>query len=111
MCTGLHKLKYHCNISCIGGVRENYFPQPQPLFGMMVNLLKKTKSLFTTMLYHSNLFPPFLQIYQEGMVQGSKESGSLDDLNRRACNAERIRDETLLKLETTESNMRRLEMT
>ncbi len=44
------------------------------------------------------------------MVQGSKEAVAYEDLNRRACNAERSRDEALVKLDSTLNELRRTQM-
>ena len=54
------------------------------------------------------LFP--CQIYQEGLTQGSKESGTIDDLNRRACHAERLRDEAMVKIDSINAQLRRLDI-
>lgn len=56
-------------------------------------------------------FDSSFQIYQEGMAQGSKDTNAYDKLNRRACNAERLRDEAKVKLDQAEQEMRRMEMT
>ena len=53
----------------------------------------------------------YVQIYQEGMAQGTKDSKTCDELNRRACTAERLRDEAKMKLDAAENEMKRLEMT
>ena len=50
------------------------------------------------------------RLYQEGLQSGAKDSSAYDDLNRRACNAERTRDEALVKLDTMANEMRRTEM-
>lgn len=50
-------------------------------------------------------------LYKEGIVQGTKESNSYNELNSRACEAERLRDEATIKMEQMEAQMRRLEMT
>ena len=50
------------------------------------------------------------KIYQEGLVQGTRDSGTYEELNRRACQAERQRDEVLIKLESINSNMKRTDM-
>ena len=51
------------------------------------------------------------QLYQEGLVQGSKDMSSREDLVRRACNAERSRDEATAKLDSMRSEMERLKNT
>ncbi len=50
------------------------------------------------------------RIYQEGMIQGSKESNDYNQLTLRACNAERARDETVMKVDSLTNQLRRLEM-
>ncbi|CAH1776933.1 unnamed protein product [Owenia fusiformis] len=49
------------------------------------------------------------KIYQEGLVQGSKEYGTQDDLTRRMCNAERLKEEAMLKLESLQNTLNRKE--
>lgn len=51
------------------------------------------------------------QLYKEGLQSGAKDSSAFEDLNRRACNAERTRDEALVKLDAMSAEHRRLEMT
>ncbi|KAI0216077.1 Sodium channel and clathrin linker 1 [Lamellibrachia satsuma] len=51
------------------------------------------------------------KLYQEGLVQGSKDMSSREDLVRRACNAERSRDEAIAKLDSMRSEMERLKNT
>ena len=44
------------------------------------------------------------------MVQGTKDSNTYNELNRRACDAERLRDEANIKMEQMEAQLRRSEM-
>lgn len=45
------------------------------------------------------------------MIQGHKDKTSYDDLNRRACDAERTRDEALVKMDAVQNEMKRMDMT
>ena len=45
------------------------------------------------------------------MQATSKESGSLEELTRRACDAERRRDDAMIRLEAAEQQYKRLTMT
>ncbi|XP_048243929.1 sodium channel and clathrin linker 1-like [Haliotis rufescens] len=47
------------------------------------------------------------KIYKDGIVQGSKQHNAYEDLNRRAIDAERRRDEAELKVDTLESTLKR----
>ena len=51
------------------------------------------------------------KLTKEGLAQGSKERISIDELTRRACDAETKRDEALLKLDSMEQQNKRLDMT
>lgn len=51
------------------------------------------------------------RIYQEGVLQGSKENNEYNQLTLRACNAERARDEAVMKVDSLTNQLRRLEMT
>ena len=51
-----------------------------------------------------------LQLYQEGLVQSTKDGSTRDELNRRACDAERLRDEALIKLDAIQNDMRRADI-
>ena len=50
-------------------------------------------------------------MYQEGMQVTQKECGNLDELTRRACDAERRRDDALIRLDAAEQQYKRLTMT
>jgi len=45
------------------------------------------------------------------MIEGQREKTSVDELSKRACDAERRRDEALVKMETMQSEMKKMEMT
>lgn len=51
------------------------------------------------------------RIYQEGILQGSKENNEYNQLTLRACNAERARDDAVMKVDSLTNQLRRLEMT
>ncbi|KAK2178692.1 hypothetical protein NP493_533g00031 [Ridgeia piscesae] len=51
------------------------------------------------------------KLYQEGLVQGNLDMSSKEDLVRRACNAERSRDEAITKLDSMRNEMDRLKNT
>ena len=53
----------------------------------------------------------FCQIYREGMSEGHKEKSTLDELSRRACEAERTRDEAIVKMDAMQNEMKRMGMT
>ncbi|CAD5112136.1 DgyrCDS1375 [Dimorphilus gyrociliatus] len=50
------------------------------------------------------------KLYQEGRIQGSKDTGALQELNRRACEAERLRDEATIKAESFKNQLKRNEV-
>ncbi|XP_013399684.1 sodium channel and clathrin linker 1-like [Lingula anatina] len=50
------------------------------------------------------------KLYQEGLVMGSKEQANYEELNKRACQAETLRDEAVIKLESLQGNVKRMEM-
>ena len=50
------------------------------------------------------------KIYQEGLNKGSKDNQAYDELNRRACDAERLRDEANVKVDSLQSALKRAEM-
>ena len=45
------------------------------------------------------------------MTEGHKEKTTLDELSRRACDAERQRDEALVKMDAMQSELKKMEMT
>lgn len=45
------------------------------------------------------------------MVSGTKESNAFNELNRRACDAERTRDEAVIKLHSLEHQLSRSRLT
>eukprot|EP00918_Siedleckia_nematoides_P085085 GHVU01187088.1.p1 GENE.GHVU01187088.1~~GHVU01187088.1.p1 ORF type:complete len:340 (-),score=65.94 GHVU01187088.1:297-1316(-) len=51
------------------------------------------------------------KIYQDGLVRGSAEGKTVEELNSRACEAERLKDEAMVKLSTAEAELRRAQMT
>lgn len=50
------------------------------------------------------------KLHQEGRIQGSKDSGTLQELNRRACEAERLKDEASIKAESCQNQLKRNEI-
>ena len=53
----------------------------------------------------------FEQVHQEGLLASTKDELNVDELTRRACDAERRRDEAILKLDSFEQQYKRLTMT
>ena len=45
------------------------------------------------------------------MIEGHKEKTGIDELSRRACDAERRRDEAFIIMEAMQSEMKKMEMT
>lgn len=52
----------------------------------------------------------FSQVYQEGIHKAYEDGGRYDQLSKRACDAERDRDELKGKLRKTEAELKRTEM-
>lgn len=51
-----------------------------------------------------------VQVIKEGYAQAFKDKGAYEDINRRAIQAERMRDELLVKVDNLTSSLRREEM-
>lgn len=51
-----------------------------------------------------------VQVIKEGYAQAVKDKGAYEDINRRAIQAERMRDELLVKVDNLTSSLRREEM-
>lgn len=51
-----------------------------------------------------------VQVIKEGYAQAVKDKGDYEDINRRAIQAERMRDELLVKVDNLTSSLRREEM-
>ncbi|XP_064636176.1 sodium channel and clathrin linker 1-like isoform X2 [Lineus longissimus] len=49
------------------------------------------------------------KLYQEGVTQGHKENSTHSELNRRACQAEKEKQDALISLESTTNQLKRLE--
>lgn len=50
------------------------------------------------------------QVYKEGVNQMNKDQGSFENMNKRAINAERARDDANLLVETLQHKLKREEM-
>lgn len=51
-----------------------------------------------------------VQVIKEAYAQAVKDKGAYEDINRRAIQAERMRDELLVKVDNLTSSLRREEM-
>ena len=52
----------------------------------------------------------YLQVYQEGIHKAYEDGGRYDQLSKRACDAERERDELKVKLVSLDAELKRTEM-
>lgn len=53
----------------------------------------------------------FWQLYKEGLVASTTEGSQIEDMRSRTLEAERVRDELQLKLDSSDAAQRRLEAT
>ena len=51
-----------------------------------------------------------IQVYQEGIHKAYEDGGRYDQLSKRACDAERERDELKVKLVSLDAELKRTEM-
>lgn len=51
-----------------------------------------------------------VQVIKEGYAQAVKDKGAYEDINRRAIQAERMRDKLLVKVDNLTGSLRREEM-